>query len=230
MERVSSGRRGTVWLRVALFVGLLTGILVVDRVWGWPEVSSLQARVEGSGASGVAVFVVGYALLALLPAPKAVLTALGGMLYGLWFGALLSWFAALVGAVVAFGIGRLLGREAVDRLIRGRLDRADQVLADHGLGAVVAARLVPVLPFTAINYAGGLTGVRLRDFVLGSALGMVPGSLAYAALGAWGTDPWGIFVALAGLVALVLVGGFVGRGLLGTDRSTSASDPGTEED
>ena len=90
----------------------------------------------------------------------------------------------------------------------------DALLTDHGLSAVVAIRLIPVLPFTVINYAGGLTGVRPRHYVLGTALGMVPGSLAYAALGAWGTSPWGIFAALAALVALVLVGGLLGRRLL----------------
>ncbi|MDO5740202.1 MAG: TVP38/TMEM64 family protein [Ornithinimicrobium sp.] len=219
-----------VWVRVALLVGLFAGLFLVDRVWGWPDVSSLQRRVEESGTAGVLIFVLGYVLLSLLPAPKAVLTALGGMLYGLWLGALLSWFAALVGAVMAFGLGRLLGRDAVDRLIRGRLDRADRLLADHGVGAVIVARLVPILPFTAINYAGGLTGVRLRDFMVGSALGMVPGSLAYAALGASGTDPWGIFIALAALVALVVVGGLVGQRVLSASAPTAGSDQDKDED
>lgn len=219
-----------VWVRVAVLGGLLAGVVLVDRVWGWPNVSSLQSRVEEAGGAGVLVFVLGYALLTLLPAPKAVLTVLGGILYGFWLGALLAWLAALIGAVVAFGLGRLLGRDAVDRLIRGRLDRADRLLADHGLGAVIAARLVPVLPFTVVNYAGGLTGVRLRDFVIGSAIGVVPGSLAYAALGASGTDPWRIFVTLAVLVALVVVGGLIRRRVRPAKAATAGSDPGREED
>ena len=163
------------------------------------------------------MFVVGYAVLCLLPAPKALLTALGGVLFGLWLGALLSWVAALTGAAAAFGLGRVLGRDAVDRLIRGRVERADRLLADHGFGAVLVARLTPVLPFTVINYAAGLTGVRWRHYAAGSALGMIPGSLAYAALGAWGADPWGIFAGVAVLVALVALGGLLGRRLLGHD-------------
>jgi len=103
-------------------------------------------------------------------------------------------------------------------------------LAEHGFGAVVAVRLVPVLPFTATNYAAGLTGVGWRHYLVGSALGIVPGSLAYAALGAWGTDPWGIFAGVAALVALVVVGGLVGRRLLGPDDGppeTSTDEEGT---
>lgn len=213
--------------RLGLLVVLLVAVLVVEYVRGWPDVSTLRERVEAAGPLGVLVFVGGYAVLCLLPAPKALFTALGGLVYGLWLGALLSWLGAMAGATVAFGVGRLLGRDAIDRLLRGRLQRADEALSEHGLGAVVTARLIPVLPFTGLNYAAGLTGVRFRDYVVGTALGMVPGSLAYAALGAWGTSPRGIFAALAALVALVLVGGLVGRRLL---RGPRARDDCGEED
>lgn len=196
---------------------LLLAVFVVEQLRGWDDVRLLRERVDAAGPWGAAVFVAGYAVLCLLPAPKALLTALGGVLFGLWLGALLSWIAALTGAAAAFGLGRALGRDAVDRLTRGRAERADRLLADHGFGAVLAARLTPVLPFTVINYAAGLTGVRWRHYALGSALGMVPGSLAYAALGAWGTDPWGIFAGVAVLVTLVALGAILGRRLLGDD-------------
>lgn len=224
MEKAQTRGRVWAWVRVGAFVSVLIAAFVVEQVRGWDDVQVLRDRVEAGGTLGAAVFVLGYAVLVLLPAPKAVLTALGGVLYGLWLGALLSWAAAIVGASVAFWLGRLLGRDAVDRLTRGRVARADQLLAEHGLGAVVAVRLVPVLPFTAINYAAGLTGVAWRHYLIGSALGIIPGSLAYAALGAWGTDPWGIFAGVAVLVALVVIGGLVGRRLLGHDRSTSPDE------
>lgn len=207
---------GWTWARLAVLGVLLTSVLVVEARWGWPDVAVLRERVDSAGSLGVLVYVTGYAALSLVPAPKALMTALGGLLFGLWLGALLSWAAAMLGAVVAFGLARILGRDAVGALARGRLEQADALLTRHGLGAVVAVRLVPVLPFTAINYAAGLTGVRFAHYVMGSAAGMVPGSLAYAALGAWGTDPWGLFAALAALVVLVLVGGVLGRRLLGS--------------
>ena len=209
--------RAWAWARLGALVAVLLAVFVVEQLRGWDDVRLLREQVDAAGPWGAAVFVAGYAVLCLLPAPKALLTALGGVLFGLWLGALLSWIAALTGAAAAFGLGRVLGRDAVDRLTRGRLERADQLLAHHGFGAVLAARLTPVLPFTVINYAAGLTGVQWRHYVLGSALGMVPGSLAYAALGAWGADPWGIFAGVAVLVALVALGGLLGRRLLGHD-------------
>ena len=164
------------------------------------------------------VFVAGYVALSLVPSPKALLTVAGGVLFGFWAGAALALLAALVGAVLSFALGRVLGREAVDRLTRGRLARVDELLSTHGLASVLVVRLIPVLPYTAINYAAGLTGVRLRHYVLGSALGMVPGSLAYAALGAYGTEPWRIAAAATALVVLVVGGGWWAQrlGLRGT--------------
>ncbi len=201
-------------MRAVVLVVLVVTSFVAGRVLGLPDVASLRASVRSAGAAGGLVFVGGYAVLALLPAPKAVLTVLGGALFGWWLGTVLSLIGALVGAVVAFELGRLLGREAVERLLGGRVATVDSLLRDHGLGAVVAVRLVPLVPFTAINYASGLSGVRRRDYLVGSALGMVPGSAAYAAIGAWGAEPWGVFAAAAALVVLVLSGGFLGRRLL----------------
>ena len=76
----------------------------------------------------------------------------------------------------------------------------------------------------AINYAAGLTGVRLRHYVVGSALGMVPGSLAYAALGAYGTEPWKLVAAATALVLLAAGGVWWGRrlGLRGANETAGS--------
>jgi len=197
---------------VALVLIVLTAVGLAV-IFGTPDIAAMRSRVDAAGRWGPALFFALYAGLALIPCPKAVLTAAGGALFGLWAGAGLSLAAALVGAIVSFGVGRLLGRDAVDRLIRGQLARVDALLSDHGLSAVLIVRLVPLVPFTAINYASGLSGIRFRHYVLGSALGMVPGSLAYAALGAYGTNPWGLVAAGSALVVLVVGGSWWARGL-----------------
>lgn len=215
-------------VRIVALVVLVAGLFVLAELGGLPDVKSLRVRVDSAGGTGWLVFVLGYAMLALVPAPKGAMTALGGLFFGWVAGAALSWLGALIGALLAFEVGRLLGRDAVDRLVRGRLARVDALLASHGFGAVVAVRLVPVLPYTVINYASGVTGVRRRDYVLGTALGMVPGSLAYSALGAWGADPWGLFAALAALLVLVLVGGIWGRRLLAARGGPAATSPAVD--
>lgn len=203
----------TAFAKAGALAVVLLGAIGLALILGTPDIAAIRSRVDTAGAWGPALFFALYVALALIPCPKAVLTAAGGTLFGLWAGAALSLSAALVGAVISFGIGRLLGREAVDRLIRGRLARVDALLADHGLSAVLIVRLVPLVPFIAINYASGLSGVKFRHYVAGSALGMVPGSLAYAALGAYGTSPWGLAGAGSALIILVVGGSLWARRL-----------------
>lgn len=200
-------------LKLVGLLVILLSTLVLAVIIGTPDIAEVKVRVHAAGLWGPAVFFGAYAVLALVPWPKAVLTAAAGALFGLWLGALLSLVAALLGAIISFGIGRLLGRDAVDRLIHGRLERVDALLSDHGLSAVLVVRLVPVVPFTAINYASGLSGVRFRHYVLGSAVGMMPGSLAYAAVGAYGSSPWGLAVAGSALVVLIAGGSWWARRL-----------------
>ena len=206
MDRAALAKAGALAL-------VLLGAIGLGLILGTPDIAAIRSRVDSAGVWGPALFFALYAGLALIPVPKAVLTAAGGALFGLWAGAALSLSGALVGAVMSFGVGRLLGREAVDRLIRGRLARVDALLADHGLSAVLIVRLVPLVPYLAINYASGLSGVKFRHYVLGSALGMVPGSLAYAALGAYGTNPWGLAAAGSALIILVVSGSWWARRL-----------------
>ncbi len=102
---------------------VLLGAIGLALILGTPDIAAMRSRVDAAGVWGPALFFALYAGLALIPSPKALLTAAGGALFGLWAGAALSLAAALVGAVISFGVGRLLGREAVDRLIHGRLAR-----------------------------------------------------------------------------------------------------------
>ncbi len=213
----------TALIKAGALILIVLGAVALALILGTPDIAAMRARVEGAGVWAPAMFFVLYAGLALIPCPKSVLTAAGGALFGLWAGAGLALAGALVGAIISFAVGRLLGREAVDRLIGGRLARVDALLSDHGLSAVLVVRLVPLVPFIAINYASGLSGVRVRHYVLGSALGMIPGSLAYAAVGAYGTNPWGLAAAVSALLLLVVGGSWWAR-RLDPDRARPATE------
>ncbi|WP_081975496.1 TVP38/TMEM64 family protein [Modestobacter caceresii] len=181
---------------------------VVAGLIGSPDPEQLAADVTAMGPAAPAAFVLLYAVVTLAPLPKNVLTVIAGLLFGLVEGTVLVLVGALLGAVAAFGLGRVLGRDAVDRITGHRVTRIDALLRRHGFLAVLGVRLVPVLPFTAINYAAGLTAVRNRDYFIGTALGIIPGTIAYASLGAYGTTPgsWPFAVAVLALVALTVGG------------------------
>ena len=206
-------RSPDVWWRLSAFVVVVVTAFIVALTVDLPSAAALRRMIEETGWAAPAVFVGLYAVVTLAPVPKNVLSALGGLLFGLLPGVLLVLAAALVGASVAFALGRGLGRDSVERLTSTRVHEVDALLARRGLVAVVAVRLVPVVPFTAINYAAGLTGVRTRDYLLGTAVGIVPGTVAYVTLGTYGSTPgaWPFLASAAALVALSVGGVLVAR-------------------
>lgn len=201
------GRR---WLRPALLAALVAAAVALAVAGALPSAGSVRSWADGAGRAGPPLVALLYAGLTLAPVPKAPLSTAAGALFGLPVGLAAVLAGAVAGAGVAFGLARWLGRSAVARLDRERLVRLDALLRRRGLLAVVAVRLVPLAPFTALNYACGLTAVRTRDYLLGTAVGILPGAAAYVALGAYGTDPGSVpfLVAVGGLAALA-VGGLV---------------------
>ena len=200
---------GARW-RLALFLVLIGASVVVALSVDLPSAAALRTRIDSYGWLAPLVFVGGYAVITLAPVPKNVLSVVGGLMFGLVSGVLLVWVAALVGALMAFGLGRLLGREAVERLTSTRVHQVDELLARRGLLAVVSARLIPVVPFTAINYSAGLSGIRVWPYIVGTALGIIPGTVLYVALGTYGSTPgsWPFLVSATAL-GLLSVGGLL---------------------
>jgi len=179
--------------------------------------STLAGVVEQSGVAGPIVYVAMYALLTVLLFPGTLITAAGGALFGAALVTPLTVVGATIGATAAFLIGRRLGRDQVEQIAGRRIGAADRWLSRRGLLAVLYLRLFPIVPFNALNYAAGVTAVTRRDYVVGTAIGIVPGAFAYAALGGSIDDPTspaflgavGLVVALA--VAAPLVNRFLGR-------------------
>lgn len=210
---LQSLRRHRVWLRLALLLVLLVAAAATALLVDLPSTTELRTLVEDTGPVAPIAFVVLYALVTLAPLPKNVLSALAGAVFGFAYGSLLVYLAALVGAGAAFALGRALGRDAVESITGDRVARVDELLSRRGLAAIIGARLIPVLPFTAINYSAGLTAIRFRDFGLGTAIGIIPGTLAYVALGTFAWDPtsWRFEVAAGALLVLTLGGLLVAR-------------------
>jgi LPXTG-motif cell wall-anchored protein len=198
-------------VRAGALVALVAVTLVAAFTIPLPDLQELRGWVVAAGPAAPIVFVLGYAVAVLAPVPKSVLTTLAGVAFGIPLGVPLVVAGATLGAVGAFGTARLLGRDAVsryaDRYAHGRLQRVDALLARHGTWAVLIVRFVPVMPFTLLNYACGVTGMRLRHYTLGTAVALVPGTTAMVALGSAGgrISPWvpiGISVTAIGLSLL----------------------------
>lgn len=196
------------WIRLAVLVMLLAAGGVILVLVPMPSTHELQQWAADTGTWLPVVFVAGYAVATLVLLPKNVLSAAAGLIFGLTGGVVLVWVAALLGAAAAFWLGRRLGRDGVTRIAGRHLDRLDDLVLRHGVLAVLIARLVPVVPFTAVNYGSGLTAIRFPAYLAATAVGIIPGTVAYVAVGAYGTRPGGWqFVLAAGALLALSVGG-----------------------
>lgn len=194
--------------RFALLAVLVAGLVVAVLLIGAPSKAEVQRLVAAAGVAAPIAYVAVYVVLTMLMFPGSVVTAAGGVLFGTWFGTLLSVLGATAGATGAFVVGRWLGREQVDRVTGGRVERVDRWLEDNGFLAVLYLRLVPVVPFNVLNYVAGVTALRRRDYVLATAVGIIPGTFAYSALGSNLDDPTSpAFLGAVGLVVVLAVGG-----------------------
>lgn len=200
-------------IRFGILIALIAAGTIAVLMVGIPDAATMRENFAEAGLSGVLVFIGLYVLLSLTPIPASALTIAAGISFGLMRGILVVDIAATIGAILAFYLGRLLGRDAVRGMASGRLDALDDLLSRRGLLSVILVRMVPIFPFAAVNYASGLTAVKIRDYVLGTAIGIVPVSFAYVAVGAYGAKPGSLpfILAIASLLVVTVAGALVAR-------------------
>ncbi len=181
-ETEATGRGGLV-LKVFIGLALLAGVVLLGRSAG-AYVPRFAEWVGGLGPLGPIVFVLGYAAAVIGFVPGSVLTLASGAIFGLAEGTFYVFLAAALGSTGAFLIARHGARAAVEHRIEGdaRFAAIDRAVGREGRKIVFLLRLSPVFPFNLLNYALGLTQVRLVDYVIAS-LGMLPGTLLYVYTG-----------------------------------------------
>jgi uncharacterized membrane protein YdjX (TVP38/TMEM64 family) len=212
---VTNGARYGIGVVVA--AGLLAGLLFLP-VNHWALL--LVEWIRDAGAVGVVVYALAYTLATLFLLPGAILTAGAGFAYGPVWGTLVVSPVSVLAATLAFVLGRTFARTWVSRRMEQypRFAAINEAIGESGFKIVFLLRLSPIFPFNLLNYALGPTRVRLRDYVIASALGMLPGTFLYVYLGSLVTNAsellsgrrpslgaWGQVLYWGGLIATVLV-------------------------
>ncbi|MGQ9368727.1 VTT domain-containing protein [Azospirillum sp. ST 5-10] len=181
-------RRWGAWA-AALAVAL--GLAGLAAAWRWTDLAAWASldsvltavRSLGDTALGPFWLVAAFVAAGFVLFPLTVLVAATAIALGPLPGFLTAMAGALASAVCAFWIGRRLGRRPLERLGGRGVVRASRRLAERGILAVATIRVVPVAPYTVINLAAGASRVRFLDFVLGTVIGLAPGTLAFSLLG-----------------------------------------------
>jgi len=184
--REPGSRRRARLVRWILLVAAIGAILVAFRLLDGH--STLRAAIEAIrdlGPIGPIVLVLVYVLACILALPGSILTLGAGFVFGLLEGYLYVTIGSVLGATAAFLVGRTLARERVRAKLASspRFRAIDEAVARQGWKIVLLTRLSPLFPFNLQNYMYGITGVPLRQYVLASWIGMIPGTILYVYLG-----------------------------------------------
>ena len=170
--------------RLLLLAAVIVGATLLARRFGLLEYASVDRLGEVVRAArdfrwAAPAFVVIYAVAAALGLPGTPLTLAGGAIFGVAAGTGLNWLGATLGATGAYLIAKGLGGDAVRALLGARATKLDALTGDGAFASLVRLRLIPVVPFNALNFGAGLAGVRPGPYILSTALGIIPGTAVY---------------------------------------------------
>ncbi|MEU6486678.1 TVP38/TMEM64 family protein [Streptomyces sp. NPDC046887] len=220
------------WARLSLLVVLLVCAAIAVVLFepqrlladGWP------ARMDGAGA--VVLFGLAYGLCTAAFVPRPLLNLAAGALFGAQAGLVGAVGGTVLGAGIAFTLGRLLGQDALRPLVRGRmLKAADGQLSRHGFRSMLALRLFPGVPFAAANYCAAISRMGYPPFLLATGLGSIPNTAAYVIAGSQAASPTSpAFLIAMGFIVLTGASGAVvawckRHRLGGRQRPETVADP-----
>ena len=226
-----------------LIFGIVIVVLFVSAfilpVAEWAEAAF--AWIDENRTVSWAVFIVLYITSTVLLLPGSLLTLGSGFLFGLGYGFLIVSFSSVVGASLAFLIGRFFAREWVSSRLSSlpRFAALDTAISDRGALIVLLTRLSPVFPFNLLNYALGLTAVKFWTFVGVSWIGMMPGTVLYVYLGSIASDltsllagdlgespvgNWPLYVGLIATLILTIVISRIATNALSSKLDTAAGE------
>lgn len=121
------------------------------------------------------VVVIGFYAVAGLLIPVTLLIAVTGIVFGPLYGAIYAIVGSVASAVLTYLVGQWIGRDTVHRYLGERVNRVSQRIATQGILTMAIIRVLPIAPFTVVNVIAGASHISLRDYMLGTLLGMSPG-------------------------------------------------------
>lgn len=188
MSARSDGATRAALPRVALVLALVAAIAWFATHRSYFAAGHLEAELRAMGPWAPLAFIALYAAATVLFVPGSVMTLAGGALFGPLWGTLWNLIGAVLGATLAFLAARYVAADFVARRAGGRLKALVEGVEAEGWRFVAFVRLVPLFPFNLLNYALGLTRISITEYVIASAICMLPGAFAYTYLGYAGRE------------------------------------------
>lgn len=230
---VADDERSPVRMSLLALASLLFTVLLLAATWRWTPLGEwLDPATFGTWLgtlqtawSAPLIVLAVYLAGGLIAFPVTLLVIATGLAFGAWHGFVYAMLGAELSALLTFFIGQNLGHDTLRSLAHHRVARISRRLARQGLLAIITLRVVPVAPFTFINLVAGASHISLRDFALGTLIGLAPGTLALTVFSGQVTaaiaDPAIPRIAVLLVLALLIALGswWLGRWLLRRQRT-----------
>ncbi|MDO8825144.1 VTT domain-containing protein [Methylophaga sp.] len=165
---------------------VLLAVIALTALWKWTPINELLtpenlkqwiSTLNNNPFTPVIVITV-FAIAGLIAIPLTLLVVTVAISFGAWPGSIYAIAGSLLSAILGYLAGQWLGRRSVSKMAGSKLNRLSKRLANHGVMAIITVRIIPVAPFTLINLVAGASHIKLKDFILGTLFGMLPGILA----------------------------------------------------
>jgi uncharacterized membrane protein YdjX (TVP38/TMEM64 family) len=171
------------WLLLGLYLTVFISLTVAwqDPAWRQYLQPTALARLGKELVDmpmGSLLILAGYIVAVVLAVPVGVLVLVGALVFGPWPGMLYTLCGMVSGAVVTYGIGHFTASALIERMAgHGTVSKLSHAFQKRGLMTVIIVRVLPLAPFVVVNMVAGAFKVSLRDYVLGSFIGLLPATI-----------------------------------------------------
>lgn len=179
--------KNNIWKFVVL-VFIVAGITLVITYRDQLDAKVIQSWIVEAGSAAPLLFMLVYIVGTVFFFPGAILTVLGGALFGPVLGTVYNLTAATIGAMLSFFVARYLATDWVEKKTGGKLKQLINGVENEGWRFVAFTRLVPLFPFNLLNYGLGLTKIKFSHYSIATYFFMLPGAIAYTYLGYIGKE------------------------------------------
>ena len=179
-ENMETNEKPRDWWKLVVLIVIIVTLFIVVNVYGFGgNIEELQQWIQSLGVWGPIAFFVIYLGAVIATIPGTIFGVIAGAIFGSVIGVILISIASTVGSSLTFLIARYFARDIVARWLSKNktMKRLDQLTEDHGVFIVGLTRLIPLFPFTLLNYGFGLTKVSFKTYVFWSWLCMLPGTI-----------------------------------------------------
>ena len=182
MDEETGKKKGGLWKPFAIAAVIAAAVFVsfhYDLRSFTPE--AIRDRITAFGALAPVVFIALYTLRPLVLFPASVFSLAGGLAFGTWTGALYNYTGAVLSAMLAFWIARLMGREFVQKILKSRMQKFEEIMDREGFTIIFYLRFFA--PFDPLSYATGLSRVSFKDYLFATMIPIIPATFAYSNFG-----------------------------------------------